>query len=162
MKRNLKRIVLILAAVMVLMTAATAMVSACTTIFVGADRNTEGTPFVCRTEDYGSDMNKMWFISEAGAFKQGSTYKGCPEYGGIRKNGLVAVHTELSGPESDISAQGVGAVVKGVGNGVENRIEGNEHEQNQEQGVYKRERPVLPDFPPSDYRNTVIHLSTYN
>ena len=83
MKRSLKRIVLILAAVMVLMTAATAIVSACTTIYVGGARNAEGTPFVCRTEDYGSDMNKMWFISEAGAFKQGSTYKGCPEYGGF-------------------------------------------------------------------------------
>ena len=55
--------------------------SACTTLYVGAHLNEDGTPFVARTEDYGSDMNKMWFIAEAGAFKAGETYLGCPAYG---------------------------------------------------------------------------------
>ncbi len=55
--------------------------SACTTLYVGANLAEDGTPFVCRTEDYGSDMNKMWFIAEAGTFKAGETYLGCPEYG---------------------------------------------------------------------------------
>ena len=54
---------------------------ACTTLYVGGNLTEEGTPFVARTEDYGSDMNKLWFISEAGAFPQGTTYVGCPEYG---------------------------------------------------------------------------------
>ncbi len=55
--------------------------SACTTLYVGGDLTEEGTPFVARTEDYGSDMNKLWCISESGAFKAGDTYVGCPAYG---------------------------------------------------------------------------------
>ena len=55
--------------------------SACTTLYVGANLTEEGTAFVARTEDYGSDMNKLWFISEAGAFKAGDQWRGCPAYG---------------------------------------------------------------------------------
>lgn len=55
--------------------------SACTTIYVGGNLVEEGTPFVARTEDYGADMNKLWFISEAGHFKKGDKFLGCPEYG---------------------------------------------------------------------------------
>ncbi len=55
--------------------------SACTTLYVGGNLTEEGTPFVARTEDYGSDMNKLWFISEAGAFKAGDSWRGCPAYG---------------------------------------------------------------------------------
>ena len=38
--------------------ATTISASACTTIYVGGDLVEEGTPFVARTEDYGSDYNK--------------------------------------------------------------------------------------------------------
>ncbi len=62
-------------------TVATISASACTTIYVGGNLVKEGTPFVARTEDYGSDMNKLWFISEAGQFKKGEKYLGCPGYG---------------------------------------------------------------------------------
>ncbi|MGP1349595.1 MAG: C69 family dipeptidase [Stomatobaculum sp.] len=55
--------------------------SACTTLYVGGNLTEEKTPFVARTEDYGWDMNKLWFISEAGQFKAGETYIGCPAYG---------------------------------------------------------------------------------
>lgn len=55
--------------------------SACTTIYVGANLTEEGTAFVARTEDYGSNMNKLWFISESGAFKAGDSWRGCPAYG---------------------------------------------------------------------------------
>lgn len=55
--------------------------SACTTLYVGANLTEEGTAFVARTEDYGSDMNKLWFISEASAFKAGDQWRGCPAYG---------------------------------------------------------------------------------
>lgn len=55
------------------------MASACTTIYAGANLTQEGTPFIARSEDYGSDMNKLWFISEAGAYQ--GTFRGCPEYG---------------------------------------------------------------------------------
>ena len=61
--------------------ATTISASACTTIYVGGDLVEEGTPFVARTEDYGSDYNKFWFISESGKWKQGDHYVGCPEYG---------------------------------------------------------------------------------
>ena len=60
---------------------ATVGAAACTTIYVGGNLTEEGTPFVARTEDYGSDMNKMWFISEAGQFQEGDLWMGCPEYG---------------------------------------------------------------------------------
>ncbi len=60
---------------------ATISASACTTIYVGGNLVEEGTPFVARTEDYGSDMNKLWKISEAGQFKKGEKYLGCPSYG---------------------------------------------------------------------------------
>ena len=55
------------------------MASACTTIYAGANRTQEGTKFIARSEDYGSDMNKLWFVSESGAYS--GTYRGCPEYG---------------------------------------------------------------------------------
>ena len=55
------------------------MASACTTIYAGANRTQEGAKFIARSEDYGSDMNKLWFVSEAGAYS--GTYRGCPEYG---------------------------------------------------------------------------------
>ena len=84
MKRNVKRILCITGIVMAFLMAATLVSSACTTIYVGGARNDQGTPFVARTEDYGSDMNKMWFISEAGAFKQDSVYTGCSAYGGFQ------------------------------------------------------------------------------
>lgn len=61
--------------------ATTISASACTTIYVGGDLVEEGTPFVARTEDYGSDYNKLWFISESGKWKQGDHYTGCPDYG---------------------------------------------------------------------------------
>ena len=57
--------------------------SACTTIYVGGNLVEEGTPFVARTEDYGSDMNKLWFICEAGKWKEGDTYTSCPAYGAM-------------------------------------------------------------------------------
>ena len=55
--------------------------SACTTLYVGGNLVEEGTPFVARTEDYGSDMNKLWQIMEAGAYQEGELYVGCPAYG---------------------------------------------------------------------------------
>ena len=61
--------------------ATTISASACTTIYVGGDLVEEGTPFIARTEDYGSDYNKLWFISESGNWKQGEHYVGCPDYG---------------------------------------------------------------------------------
>ena len=41
--------------------------SACTTIYAGANLTQENTRFITRSEDYGSDMNKLWFVSEPGA-----------------------------------------------------------------------------------------------
>jgi dipeptidase len=55
--------------------------SACTTIYTGANLTEEKTSFVARTEDYGADMNKQWFISESGKYQKDETYTGCPEYG---------------------------------------------------------------------------------
>ena len=77
----MKKLFAALAMTVTLLVAATISASACTTIYVGGNLVEEGTPFVARTEDYGSDMNKMWFISEAGAFKEGDKWLGCPEYG---------------------------------------------------------------------------------
>ena len=84
--RFLKKL-LVTAAIAATTTAiATVGASACTTIYVGGNLTEEGTPFVARTEDYGSDMNKLWFISEAGQFKQGEHYLGCPDYGEFEWN----------------------------------------------------------------------------
>lgn len=77
----MKKLFAALVMTVALLAAATIGASACTTIYVGGNLVEEGTPFVARTEDYGSDMNKMWFISEAGAFKEGDKWLGCPEYG---------------------------------------------------------------------------------
>ena len=76
-----KKLLATVTAVTALTLAATVGDSACTTIYVGGNLTEEGTPFVARTEDYGSDMNKLWFISEAGHFKKGDKFLGCPEYG---------------------------------------------------------------------------------
>ena len=42
--------------------------SACTTIYAGANLTQENTRFIARREDYGPDMNKLWFVSEPGAY----------------------------------------------------------------------------------------------
>ena len=76
-----KKLLTTVTAVTALTLAATVGASACTTIYVGGNLTKEGTPFVARTEDYGSDMNKLWFISETGRFKEGDKFLGCPEYG---------------------------------------------------------------------------------
>ena len=80
-RKPMKKLFAALVMTVALLAAATIGASACTTIYVGGNLVEEGTPFVARTEDYGSDMNKMWFISEAGAFKEGDKWLGCPEYG---------------------------------------------------------------------------------
>lgn len=82
MKRSLlKKLGRTLTLTVLALTLAISSASACTTLYVGAHRTDTGTRFVARTEDYGSDMNKLWFISEAGAYPDGTTYLGCPEYG---------------------------------------------------------------------------------
>ena len=82
MKHGFLKKLLVTAAITAAVTAAaTVSAAACTTIYVGGNLTEDGTPFVARTEDYGSDMNKLWFISESGHFKKDSLYLGCPEYG---------------------------------------------------------------------------------
>ena len=79
--RSVKKLLAALGMTTALMLSATIGASACTTIYVGANLTEENTPFVARTEDYGANMNKQWYLSEAGAFKEGTTYRGCPAYG---------------------------------------------------------------------------------
>lgn len=79
--KSMKKLLAVLGMTTALLVSAAISASACTTIYVGAHQNEENTPFVARTEDYGANMNKLWYISEAGAFKQGTTYRGCPAYG---------------------------------------------------------------------------------
>ena len=81
MKDVSKKLLTAFATSAVMIAAGATGVLACTTIYVGGNRVEEGTPFVARTEDYGSNMNKMWFISEAGAWKEGEQFLGCPAYG---------------------------------------------------------------------------------
>ena len=78
-KLNWKR--LRLAAVMTLASVALAATtaSACTTIYAGGNLTQDKAPMIARSEDYGSDMNKLWFISEAGAYQ--GIFRGCPAYG---------------------------------------------------------------------------------
>lgn len=79
--KSMKKLLTALSMATALLLSATITASACTTIYVGAHENEENTPFVARTEDYGANMNKLWYLSEAGAFKEGTTYRGCPAYG---------------------------------------------------------------------------------
>ncbi len=81
MRDTSKKLLTALATSAVMIAAGATGVLACTTIYVGGNRVEEGTPFVARTEDYGSNMNKLWFISEAGAWKEGEQFLGCPAYG---------------------------------------------------------------------------------
>ena len=81
MKNTSKKTLAALVTSAAMLATGTTSVLACTTIYVGGNRVEEGTPFVARTEDYGSNMNKMWFISEAGAWKEGEQFLGCPAYG---------------------------------------------------------------------------------
>ena len=80
-KFSLKKLVTAVAVTTSLVAAATISASACTTIYVGADQTQEKTPFVARTEDYGWNYNKQWFVMPQGQWKQGQTFKGCPGYG---------------------------------------------------------------------------------
>ena len=83
---SLKKLVTAAAVTTSLVAAATISASACTTIYVGADQTVEKTPFVARTEDYGWNYNKQWFVMPQGQWKQGDTYLGCPEYGEFEWN----------------------------------------------------------------------------
>lgn len=80
-KFSLKKLVTAVAVTTSLVAAATISASACTTIYVGADQTKEQTPFVARTEDYGWNYNKQWFVMPQGQWKQGDTFLGCPGYG---------------------------------------------------------------------------------
>ena len=80
-KFSLKKLVTAVAVTTSLVAAATISASACTTIYVGADQTKEQTPFVARTEDYGWNYNKQWFVMPQGQWKQGETFRGCPAYG---------------------------------------------------------------------------------
>ena len=80
-KFSLKKLVTAVAVTTSLVAAATISASACTTIYVGAEQTQEKTPFVARTEDYGWNYNKQWFVMPQGQWKQGETFRGCPGYG---------------------------------------------------------------------------------
>ena len=80
-KFSLKKLVTAVAVTTSLVAAATISASACTTIYVGADQTQEKTPFVARTEDYGWNYNKQWFVMPEGKWAKGDTFLGCPGYG---------------------------------------------------------------------------------
>lgn len=80
-KFSLKKLVTAVAVTTSLVAAATISASACTTIYVGADQTQEKTPFVARTEDYGWNYNKQWFVMPEGKWAKGETFLGCPGYG---------------------------------------------------------------------------------
>lgn len=54
---------------------------ACTTLYVGGNCMDDGVPVVARSEDYTNSRAKMWYISEAGTYKEGELYIGCRDYG---------------------------------------------------------------------------------
>ncbi len=56
---------------------------ACTTIYVGGNLTEDGAPIVARSEDYTNSASKLMYISPSGEYKAGTTYVGCPEYGGF-------------------------------------------------------------------------------
>lgn len=78
---SLKKLVTAVAVTTSLVAAATISASACTTIYVGAEQTQENTPFVARTEDYGWNYNKQWFVMPEGKWAKGDTFLGCPGYG---------------------------------------------------------------------------------
>lgn len=78
---SLKKLVTAVAVTTSLVAAATISASACTTIYVGAEQTQEKTPFVARTEDYGWNYNKQWFVMPQGKWAKGDTFLGCPGYG---------------------------------------------------------------------------------
>lgn len=80
-KFSLKKLVTAVAVTTSLVAAATISASACTTIYVGAEQTQEKTPFVARTEDYGWNYNKQWFVMPQGKWAKGDTFLGCPGYG---------------------------------------------------------------------------------
>lgn len=80
-KFSLKKLVTAVAVTTSLVAAATISASACTTIYVGAEQTQEKTPFVARTEDYGWNYNKQWFVMPQGQWAKGDTFLGCPGYG---------------------------------------------------------------------------------
>ena len=80
-KFSLKKLVTAVAVTTSLVAAATISASACTTIYVGAEKTVEKTPFVARTEDYGWNYNMQWCGMPEGKWAKGDTFLGCPGYG---------------------------------------------------------------------------------
>ena len=51
--------------------------SACTAIYVGAERSADGSAFVARSEDFGPGFNKLFMVVPAGVHQAGEAYQGC-------------------------------------------------------------------------------------
>lgn len=80
MKRSLKKALAVFLAAA--MTASVTMISAsaCASIFVGSDLTEDGATYIARSEDLSGSVNKLYYVSEAGAHAEGEVYNGCYGY----------------------------------------------------------------------------------
>ena len=81
--KSMKKLITALVMATALLVAGTISASACTALFAGGDLTVEGAPIVARSEDYVNSMNKLYIINEAGKYKAGEKFVGCPAYGGF-------------------------------------------------------------------------------
>ena len=81
--KSMKKLITALVMATALLVAGTISASACTALFAGGDLTVEGAPIVARSEDYVNSMNKLFIINEAGKYKAGEKFIGCPAYGGF-------------------------------------------------------------------------------
>ncbi|MCC8357373.1 MAG: C69 family dipeptidase, partial [Oscillospiraceae bacterium] len=51
--------------------------SACASIFVGSDLTEDGSTLIARSEDMSNSVDKLFYVSEAGAHAEGDVYYGC-------------------------------------------------------------------------------------
>ena len=78
---RLKKLLVLTCALALALSLCVISASACTQIFVGADRSADDSPLMARSEDYSNDRSKIFIVSEAGHFKAGEEYVACTQGG---------------------------------------------------------------------------------
>ena len=77
MKSSMKKLFGTALALMMVFCLLMSSASACTLLYVGSALTADGATIFGRSEDMSNDMNKLFYVAESGAHKEGEVYEGC-------------------------------------------------------------------------------------
>ncbi|MCD8323015.1 MAG: C69 family dipeptidase [Oscillospiraceae bacterium] len=77
MKALMKKALAVMLAAAMAVSVTMVSASACASIFVGSDLTEDGSTLIARSEDMSNSVDKLFYVSEAGAHAEGDVYYGC-------------------------------------------------------------------------------------